>query len=78
MLCRRQAKVLHFLIGVSLGIKAFSKKSIVGIYTILLSQQSAILRYLHVTGHEIVAVEVLRQIQCIQDWSAAPQSHGNL
>lgn len=45
MLCRRQAKVLHFLIGVSLGIKAFSKKSIVGIYTILLSQQSAILRY---------------------------------
>ena len=46
MLCRRQAKVLHFLIGVALGIKAFSKKSIVGIYTILLSQQSAILRYL--------------------------------
>ena len=65
MLGGRQPHVLHPLIGIAFRIEAGSKQFIFGVDAVLFRQRFAEVGEFHVTGHEVIAVEVLCQVQGI-------------
>ena len=75
MFCGGQAHALHSLIGIALSLKAGGEQFVLGIDAIPFCQLFSVIGKIYVTGHEVVAVEVLRQIQGVIQAVAVLQFH---
>lgn len=78
MLSGGQAHVLHPLIGIALRIEAGGEQFILGVDAVLFRQRFAEVGEFHVTGHEVIAVEVLCQVQGVIQAVAVLQLHNSL
>lgn len=59
MFCGGQAHALHFITGIFFSVKAGGEQFVFGIDAIPHCQLFSVIGKIHITGHEVIAAEIL-------------------